>query len=217
MASEPCLLCGAPGDANYSGCYVCDRKTAEERERMEKYAGLLGGPRAWEQFHFERFKSDTEGAKKALAAAVGFDLSKNLYLHGPTGTGKSHLAVAAGRRWLRKVSVYTLKPAMLSREVRGVRSAIGEHEIMERYANAGVLILDDIGVAKDTEFSTALLYELIDGRYMNKPGGLIVTSNLSLDELAAKLGDDRIPSRLAQMCRGNIVNMAGEPDRRVAK
>jgi DNA replication protein DnaC len=51
--------------------------------------------------------------------------------------------------------------------------------------------------------------------YMNMKGGLLVSSNLSLGELAERVGDDRLSSRLAQMCRGNVFSLAGEKDWRV--
>ena len=75
-----------------------------------------------------------------------------------------------------------------------------------------VLVIDDLGIGRDTEFAFQTLYEIVDGRYMAMKGGLIVTSNLSLDDLAAKLGDDRIPSRLASMCK--VIRMTGA-DKRV--
>lgn len=219
---DRCLLCGGAPDPNYSGCYECDSKMSDERKLIrleaERNSGFVGGLRAWEQFTFEKFKR-TDTNAKAIEAVQAFDPRKapNLYIVGPTGTGKSHLAVAAARKFIGKMPVFTLKMYTLAREIRSVKRADVEHEILQRYIHAGVLIVDDLGVSKDTEFSTTLMYELIDGRYMNKPGGLIVTSNLPLDALAEKLGDDRIPSRLAQMCAGGFVSMNGEPDRRVVK
>jgi DNA replication protein DnaC len=42
-----------------------------------------------------------------------------------------------------------------------------------------------------------------------------VTSNLTLEQLASYLKDDRIPSRLAEMCRGLQYDLTGEPDHRL--
>ena len=64
----------------------------------------------------------------------------------------------------------------------------------------------------DTEYSMSIFYEILDGRLMQKQNGLIITSNLSLNELAVKMGDDRITSRIAGMCR--VISLGGD-DRRM--
>ena len=46
-----------------------------------------------------------------------------------------------------------------------------------------------------------MLYEILDLRASNYKNGLILTSNLSLEEFAAKVGDDRLPSRIAGLCK----------------
>ena len=101
------------------------------------------------------------------------------------------------------------KVSGICRALRSADNARAEQEIMSRYSKIPVLGIDDIGIEKHTEFVIGVIYEIIDYRYMNRPGGLIVTSNLSLSELAQKLGDDRIPSRLAQMCKGRIISLLG--------
>lgn len=97
------------------------------------------------------------------------------------------------------------------REMRSCKSAPEESELINDYADILVLMIDDLGVSKETEFSSQVLYEIIDRRYMAMRGGLIITSNLSLDEFCEKTGDDRIASRLAQMC--NIITLTGKDHR----
>lgn len=193
-------------------------ESAARRRLREAHAAALGGARALEQFTFERF-ARTKANDAALKASSAFTTLANLYLFGPTGCGKSHLAAAAARKYLDGPGVVTLKAPKLAREVRAAQDADGEERVIRRYVVAPVLVLDDLGVAKDTEFSTTVLYELIDGRYSAEAGGLIVTSNLGLGALAEKLGDDRISSRLVEMCRaspgGAVVGMVGEKDWRV--
>ncbi len=77
---------------------------------------------------------------------------------------------------------------------------ITEKELVEKYSGVDLLVLDDFGVEKTTDWSFQLLYIIINRRYegMKKT---IFTSNLSLKELSEKLGDDRIPSRIQQMCK----------------
>jgi len=74
-----------------------------------------------------------------------------------------------------------------------------EEELVEYYSTVPLLVLDDIGVEKITDWSFQLLYIIINRRYENLKK-TIFTSNFNLTELAEKLGDDRIPSRIQQMC-----------------
>jgi len=74
-----------------------------------------------------------------------------------------------------------------------------ETELINHYINLSLLVLDDFGVEKATDWSFQILYMIINGRYeqMKKT---IFTSNKSLTELAVKLQDERLLSRIAQMC-----------------
>lgn len=88
-----------------------------------------------------------------------------------------------------------------------------ELEIM-RLASVPVLVVDDLGVQKDSEHALTVLYEIFDRRDMDLRHGLIITSNLSMKDMAAKMGDDRIPSRIAGMC--DVIELKGK-DRRISK
>lgn len=74
---------------------------------------------------------------------------------------------------------------------------------------AKLLILDDIGVEKTSEWAVERLYALINYR-VNEEKAMIITSNLTLPELSQKL-NDRIASRINGAC--DIVQIIGH-DRR---
>lgn len=71
-----------------------------------------------------------------------------------------------------------------------------EAEILYRYQNCHLLVLDDIGTKKVSDWVVEMLYMIINHRYeyMKKT---IITSNLSLVELADQL-DERIASRISR-------------------
>src|SRR4030042_158508 len=71
-----------------------------------------------------------------------------------------------------------------------------ESELVDNYSNLKFLILDDFGVERMTDWSFQLLYIIINRRYDNLLT-TIFTSNFSLDELAQRMGDDRLTSRIA--------------------
>lgn len=62
----------------------------------------------------------------------------------------------------------------------------------------GTVILDDIGVEKNSEWVSTTLYTIINGRYENERPTILI-SNLNIKELADKV-DDRIVSRITEMC-----------------
>ncbi len=189
------------------------KRAAKEREYA---AECVGGFRALDEFKAENFIPSAVTAA-AFEAAKGFDTSVDgLYLHGSTGSGKSHLATVAARKTFNlpnwRGQIITTTPMEISRRLRACDGGAAEEEAIQDIINCKTLVIEDIGVAKDTEFLISTMYEIINGRYQRYAGGLIVTSNLSLSELARKLNDDRVSSRISQMCK--IFNFAGERDHR---
>jgi hypothetical protein len=148
---------------------------------------------------------------------------KGLYIVGSRGVGKTHLATALLRQMIfdhpRAERIhYDILPAIVSvpellmriKATFNKESKETEDEVLDLYSDLRVLILDDLGTEKPTEWAISTLYLIIDRRYrdMRKT---IITSNCSLDEIAERL-DDRISSRIAEMC--NVIRMKGK-DRRL--
>jgi DNA replication protein DnaC len=77
---------------------------------------------------------------------------------------------------------------------------------------AALLVIDDIGAEKPSEWTQERIYSVIDHRYANCMP-LIVTSNLPPSKLADQIGE-RAASRLAEMCQ--VVAMTGTDRRKPA-
>lgn len=86
-----------------------------------------------------------------------------------------------------------------------------EADIIRQYSKADLVVLDDLGAEKTSEFALQSLYIIIDKRY-SEMCPTIITSNLTVDEIAEKVGD-RIASRIAGMCR--VIELRGR-DRRIS-
>jgi DNA replication protein DnaC len=127
---------------------------------------------------------------------------------GVNGTGKTHLAFAIGWEWLEQGrTVLYYQVADLIRALRdGFRlGAVDSYSSIIAFAkNCSLLILDDLGTERETEFATEQLDLIVDYRYINKKP-LIFTSNLSLDELWPRIGD--------RMKEGLLVNLKGPSHR----
>jgi DNA replication protein DnaC len=198
--------------AGGSKCFDCE----EKRVAAKKVAvASLGGLLPYENYTLEAFVPSVTNMP-VFNAVKAFDKgSDNFYLCGPVGSGKSHLAAIAARKYIGRFRVRTVKPSDISSRVRSASDAREELSVIQDIAGASVLVLDDLGTCKQTEFLVGLIYTVIDIRYRNKCGGLICTSNLSLSELATAMGEDRICSRLAEMCGRNIFSLRGERDHRM--
>lgn len=139
----------------------------------------------------------TDGQK---AAATTLTLWANgaipgVYLYGPPGRGKTHLAMRAGYVMEEAgLEVLFLRVKDFLDELRGTDdgSAFNDRSpsaVRERAMFAPVLIMDDLGLARDTEFATEELTSLFKFRYDNR-GDLstLVTGNLRGSEIAGRYG-----------------------------
>ena len=132
----------------------------------------------------------------------------SMYIHGDSGTGKTVMAVQfmlghiALQQALRSPvsSFFITVPEMLM-QFRESYKGDGEteREILDRLSKVGLLVLDDFGVQATTDWAYQMLYMVINRRYEDELP-VIVTSNYDLAELANSMADDRITSRLYEMC-----------------
>ena len=203
-----CPVCGGIMYGNQKQCSSCYHAAIwkQEAEASQKAEDVirLGGIKAYNLFLCKTFTN-----KKAMSLCDGYP-NKNLYLWGPTGAGKTHLATALVRLYTEGLVV---KASDIYRSCRGIKSGAEEKKIIDSYVNKKFLVIDDLGVEKNTDFSMSILYSIVEARDMNYIKGLIVTSNLSPEALSEKFGDDRVMSRLAGMSK--IVELTG-PDGRIA-
>lgn len=150
---------------------------------------------------------------------------KGLYVFGKSGTGKTYSAYSLTKYLVAEdceVQIYNL-PKLLN-VIRATfkkdsiydestddnyHTYIRDMKDVEALENVQILIIDDIGAEKPTDWVMETLYQLINERCSNCKT-TVFTSNLSLDELAERLGD-RISSRIVQMC--DVIEITGEDKR----
>ena len=137
-----------------------------------------------------------------------------LFITGPCGTGKTHLAAGMVRQLITKgVNVKLVRCAAFYADVREMfkgESQRAEAAIMAPLENCRYLILDDLGAGSLSDCERRYTLELLDVR-LNRMRPTVVTSNWNLAEISERL-DDRIASRLAGF---TALELTGR-DRRIA-
>lgn len=136
---------------------------------------------------------------------------RGIYLWGPVGYGKTYAAYAIHKK-LEEMTVHSTfytAPEMfdLIRDDYQHKDSFFLDRVL---ANRGVLIIDDLGAEKSSEFVSEAVYKIINKRY-EEMLPTIITSNLDLGELAERVGD-RISSRIAEM--NDVIKLDGA-DRRL--
>jgi len=138
---------------------------------------------------------------------------RSLLIAGPVGSGKTYQAYGALRAATscgRNVVFQAVPFADFCAELRP--SGTDPEGALRRYRDAELLLVDDLGAAKNSEWVEETTYRLINARYeAMRP--TIFTTNLALPQLAGGLGD-RIASRLVEIC--DVVPLVGADRRRRA-
>jgi DNA replication protein DnaC len=125
---------------------------------------------------------------------------ESVVLSGKTGCGKTHIAVSMLRESGLKWTGYFITIPELLLKIRGAfnsQSSETEEEIIKKFSDYDLLVLDDLGAEKTTEYSITTLYLILDRRNRENKR-TIVTTNLSLQDIEETLGA-RIASRLSDM------------------
>jgi DNA replication protein DnaC len=118
---------------------------------------------------------------KQLANCAYIDNRENIFLLGPVGVGKSHIAQALGHIACRMgYDVLYTKAAKMFRYLNGGRADNSWETRIKRHTAADLLIIDDFGLKPLTPVQSDDLYEVINDRYMKK--SIVFTSNRSIED-----------------------------------
>lgn len=245
-SSPECPACGGtgwkrievPGKTNR--VTRCECRIGDRAARLLKAANI---PARYEHCTLADFATDFSGAHRSLAAArlaAGRFVEEyplettGLLFVGPIGTGKTHLAVGIIQELVGSKGVRCLFSDYreLLKEIQNSYNPsvqTTELEILQPVFEADVLVLDELGAVKPTEWVWDTVSHILNSRYNEKKTTIITTNfpDLAPGELqpgrsgspaeaariAARnetLGDritERMRSRLHEMCR--VVQLEG--------
>lgn len=194
----------------------CEVKDLEEKKRQEEYeeqmrrinrlkdASMMDSK--FRNVTFDKYEVRDENIKafglaKKYAERFHEMYGKNqgILLYGPVGTGKSYTAACIANYLLGN-----MKSVIMTSFVKILQDIWDENKEAEYITilnSASLLIIDDLGTERETDYALEKVYNIIDSRVRaNKP--MIITSNLELKDMmdCDDIRKKRIYDRILECC-----------------
>jgi len=213
----PCALCD---DTTWRSITIdgISRVTRCDCVRASASARLLGDariPRRYQHCDFANYTAYNEQLSKALQFATRLAESfpvteKGLFFLGPPGVGKTHLAVAVLRQVISTRGARGLfyDTRDLLRVIRSTYDPVNrtqEMDVLRPVIECDLLVLDDLGAEKTSEWVEETLNLIVNSRYSERRTTVFTSNyddnpdNTDPDSLLFRIGF-RMRSRLHEMC-----------------
>ncbi|MDQ3821043.1 MAG: ATP-binding protein [Acidobacteriota bacterium] len=207
------------------GARRCRCRTEEQRERLFAAAHV---PRRYERCSFANYHPAPGNGTQLQAFSHAFKLvdqypavERGLLFMGPVGTGKTHLSAAVLRGLVEKgIPCLFYEFGALLKEIQNSYNSvshISELKVLAPVYETEVLVLDELGAVKPTDWVRDTMMQIIGTRYNDRRLTIFTTNygdergQPAEEPLEARIGV-RLRSRLYEMCRTVIVD--GEDYRR---
>jgi DNA replication protein DnaC len=184
-----------------------DRRRQHRHERLERSA-RFENVKMLSQFDFAAVPCLDRSLVLEMATCQFIQKKQNWILCGPTGVGKSHLAIAVGYEAIKRgLTVSFLSASAMLADLLAARADGTHAKRMSHLLRCDLLIIDDFGLRQLTETGADDLYETIHERY--ERGSIVITSNRSPSEWPELFGNPLIASaaldRLTHHARITII------------
>lgn len=204
---------------------VAERKEREEAASQEeemkkneldkKHFAESGMPESWREWRLAMWQEETEQRRDALRKVTAYghkiedgDYPGFLYISGDIGTGKTFLASCLARELHRDgVSVLWTKVGDIIRELNDAHKDYkkSERDVIDQYIKAQVLVIDDLGKERPTEWTIAQLYAIIDARHENRRATVITSNYCDSKDLLERLTPAAPPNEYADNTSGKAI------------
>ena len=203
-------------------CRTAERDAEKEKERQqEKHRKRLvcfseTNMITWTFENDDRSNPKISDAMKRYAENFPQFLKegKGLLLHGSVGTGKTYIAACIANRLIDNgYSALMTNFARITNKIQGMYE--GKQEYIDSLNRYDLLVIDDLGTERKSEFMQEMVFNIIDSRY--RAGlPLIVTTNLTTEEITRPqdVGYSRIYDRIIERCFP--VSVSGQSRRRAS-
>jgi len=200
-------------------CQQAEREKIEQERKRREFLDMVARNRSIglpdPELRIHTFENDlgynpkqTEIARKYVQNWEEFRKdAMGLLLWGNVGTGKSFLAGCIANALLDKgVRVIMTNFTRLLNKLTDLHAG-DRNAFIDSFNAYPLMIIDDLGVERNSEFAREQVFSVIDSRYRSQLP-MIVTTNLTLDELKnpSDLSRSRIYDRILERCVPIYVN-----------
>jgi len=157
----------------------------------------------WNDFNFKERDDEKKGypmEPSDFGDFINNNEQRGFFFTGPCGSGKSMLAsIIMIKLYLRGKSFYFRNVRDLKNEYLVAVRNKNKIDMLDKYSNIDYFVLNDLGAEKLGEGTVECIFSILDNRESANKFGIIITSNLDLNEIEEKVMD-RIPSRIQGLC-----------------
>ncbi len=184
-----------------------ERRMIERRIKAARFPAV----KSLDSFDFKAIPALNKIQVLELARCEWIERRENVIALGPSGTGKTHVALGLGLAGCQKgLSVGFITAAALVHELMEARDERRLLRLQKQMANHKLLIIDELGFVPLSKTGAELLFETISQRY--EQGAILITSNLPFDEWTETFGSERLTGALLDRLTHhvNILEMNGD-------
>jgi DNA replication protein DnaC len=184
-----------------------ERRMIERRIKAAKFPAV----KSLDSFDFKAIPALNKMQILELARCEWIERRENVIALGPSGTGKTHIALGLGLSACQKgLSVGFVTAAALVHELMEARDERRLLRLQKQMVSHKLLIIDELGFVPLSKTGAELLFELISQRY--ERGATLITSNLPFDEWTETFGSERLTGALLDRLTHhvNILEMNGD-------
>ena len=173
-------------------------RARNKRERLYRRA-QFPQPKSVEGYDFSQVSFPEGYGPSDLMSLAFVERAEDFVFLGPTGRGKTHLAIAVGAACVNA-----------GRAVRFFTSRSGDLErLMSEIARCDLLVLDEFGYVPIDVEGARLLFQVMSDCYERR--SMILTTNIEFSKWGVVLGDDKLASALIDRIvhHGRLVEFGG--------